>query len=147
MKLSEVLFVSCCMKNMKRFCSMLVLVFVFALSFLSAQETKFPNLYRYTLENGLELFVVENDSSPLAYIEIAVRAGAVTQSPETAGLFHLYEHMLFKGNAKYANQDEFTEAENKMGVIDENGTTGVDRVNYFFTVPSSEVKNGLEFCP
>ncbi|WP_407429351.1 M16 family metallopeptidase, partial [Treponema sp.] len=133
------------MKNTRRFQIICAFVFTFALSFLSAQETNFPTLYRYTLENGLELFIAENDSAPLAYIELAVRAGAVTQTPETAGLFHLYEHMLFKGNAKYANQDEFTEAENKMGVIDENGSTGIDRVNYFFTVPSSEVKNGLEF--
>ena len=115
------------------------------LSFLHAESTSYPGLYRYKLDNGLELFVAENDSAPLAYIEIAVRAGAVTQTPENAGLFHLYEHMLFKGNAKYENQDAFTDAANEMGRIGENGSTGIDRVNYFFTVPASQVRNGLEF--
>lgn len=133
------------MKYMKSLRTWCVFLFLSLSVFLFAQETSFPNLYRYTLENGLELFVAEDDSAPLAYIELAVRAGAVTQTPETAGLFHLYEHMLFKGNSKYASQTEFTEAENKMGAIDENGSTGIDRVNYFFTVPSSQVKNGLEF--
>ena len=119
-------------------------IFLF-LSLLWSEATNIQGLYRYKLENGLELFVAENDSAPLTYIEIAVRAGAVTQTPENAGLFHLYEHMLFKGNAKYSDQDAFTEAANKMGRIGENGTTSVDRVNYFFTLPSSQVRKGLEF--
>ena len=124
--------------------SVFLLAFSFAF-FAFAESTNFPGLYRYKLDNGLELFVAENDSAPLAYIEIAVRAGAVTQTPENAGLFHLYEHMLFKGNARYENQDAFTEAANTMGQIDQNGSTGLDRVNYFFTIPSSLVCDGLEF--
>lgn len=125
----------------------IVLLFLPLLLFSSlyAQETDIQGLYRYTLENGLELFVMENDSAPLAYIEIAVRAGAVTQTPENAGLFHLYEHIMFKGNAKYADQKQVMEALNKMGVSNWNGTTSIDRVNYFFTVPSSLVNDGLEF--
>lgn len=112
---------------------------------LSAQETAVSSLFHYTLENGLELFVMENDSAPLAYIEIAVKAGAVTQTPENAGLFHLYEHMMFKGNEKYPNQKEAYSALNKMGVSDWNGTTSIDRVNYFFTVPAALLKDGLEY--
>ena len=121
------------------------LLFVLFFSCAFAEKTSFDALYRYKLDNGLELFVAENNSAPLAYIEIAVRAGAVTQTVQNAGLFHLYEHMLFKGNEKYANQQEFTKAENRLGAIDENGSTGVDRVNYYFTVPSAMVQKGLEF--
>lgn len=104
-----------------------------------------PGLYQYKLENGLELFVMENDSAPLAYIEIAVRAGAVTQTAENAGLFHLYEHMMFKGNEKFKNQPEVTAELNRMGVSNWNGTTSVDRVNYYFTVPAALAEDGLEF--
>lgn len=123
----------------------IVLFYLAGCSFCFAQETSIPSLYRYRLENGLELYVMENDSAPLAYIEIAVRAGAVTQTAENAGLFHLYEHMMFKGNENYANQKEVTQAMNRLGVADWNGTTSVDRVNYFFTVPSYLVYDGLEF--
>lgn len=122
-----------------------ILIFTFQFSVIHSQSTNLSGVYRYKLDNGLELFVAENSAAPLAYVEIAVRAGSVAHTPETAGFFHLYEHMLFKGNAKYANQVEFTEAMNKMGEIDHNGTTSIDRVNYFFTIPSSQVKNGLEF--
>jgi len=112
---------------------------------INSQSTSIPGLYSYRLENGLELYVMENDAAPLAYVEIAVRCGAVTQTKETAGLFHLYEHMMFKGNARYANEKETMDAMNALGVGDWNGTTGTDRVNYFFTVPSNLVRNGLEF--
>ena len=121
--------------NLKKTISLIV--FTSVLAFVFSESTNIPGLYRYKLDNGLELFVAENNSAPLAYIEIAVRAGAVTQTPQNAGLFHLYEHMMFKGNEKYADQDAFTNAANEMGRIDENGTTGVDRVNYYFTIPAS----------
>lgn len=121
---------------------LVTLTFSFA---FAKNETNIEGLYRKTLSNGLEVFVMENHSAPLAYIEIAVRAGAVTQTKETAGLFHLYEHLMFKGNAKYDNQEAVTQAMNKLGVGNWNGTTGVDRVNYFFTVPSNFVRDGMEF--
>lgn len=104
-----------------------------------------PGLYNYKLDNGLELFVVENDSAPLVYVEVAVRCGAVTQTADDAGLFHLYEHMMFKGNARYSNESETMAAMNALGVDDWNGTTGTDRVNYYFTIPSGLVRQGLEF--
>ena len=129
--------------------SKLRLSFYVALIFVSipifAAKTSIKNVYRYTLPNGLELFVMENNASPLAYIEIAVRAGGVTQTPETAGLFHLYEHMMFKGNEKYQNQAAVQAALTKMGISNWNGSTGVDRINYYFTVPSSQLQQGLEF--
>ncbi len=124
--------------------SFLVLILAL-LAFAYAEDTSIPGVYRYRLENGLELFIAENNSAPLAYIEIAVRAGAVTQNPENAGLFHLYEHMMFKGNEKYENQKAFMEGADELGQIGQNGSTSIDRVNYFFTIPSDLVRNGLEF--
>ncbi len=120
-------------------------LFLALLAFAYAEDTSIPGVYRYRFENGLELFVAENNAAPLAYIEIAVRAGAVTQNPENAGLFHLYEHMMFKGNEKYENQQAFMDGADELGQIDQNGSTSIDRVNYFFTIPSDLVRKGLEF--
>ena len=114
-------------------------------AFSSETETGMDGLFRKTLPNGLEVFVMENDSAPLAYVEIAVRAGGVSQTPENAGLFHLYEHMMFKGNSRYKDQKSFMAAMNALGVGEWNGSTGVDRVNYYFTVPSDKVRDGMEF--
>lgn len=126
-------------------------VFVFAIlncifTFpLFSEKTPVENLYEYKLENGLTLFVAENHNVPLTYIEIAVKCGAYTQSKETAGLFHLYEHMMFKGNSLYKDAASVNRALSDMGVAEWNGTTGLECVNYYFTVPSDMTEKGLEF--
>lgn len=120
------------------FCSSL-----FAFAF--AESTPIENLYEYKLKNGLTLFVAENHNVPLSYIEVAVRCGAFTQEKETAGLFHLYEHMMFKGNSLYKDAASVTNALSNLGVADWNGTTDLECVNYYFTVPSSKTREGLEF--
>ncbi len=112
---------------------------------LHAEKTAVDRLHAYTLDNGLSVFVAENHSAPLVYIEIAVRTGAVAQTAENAGLFHLYEHMMFKGNPKYPNAQAMQRALNDMGVPSWNGTTSTDRVNYFITVPVDQFEKGLEF--
>ncbi|MBQ9238270.1 MAG: insulinase family protein [Treponema sp.] len=118
---------------------------VLAASFCACQRASVPQVSEYTLANGLTLFVAENHAVPLVFVEIAVRAGAVTQTPETAGLFHLYEHMMFKGNELYPDAAAVQRALSDMGVADWNGTTGVDRVNYFFTIPAEQLEAGLAF--
>ncbi len=139
--------------HIKKTC-LLPAVAVLASAFLSvfllagcsnSNQTASENLKQYNLDNGLTLFTVKDDSVPLVYIEVAVRCGAITQTPETAGLFHLYEHMMFKGNLLYPDASSFKRAENDMGVTSENGSTGIDCVNYFFTVPKDQLENGLAF--
>ena len=44
-----------------------------------------------TLSNGLHVIVVENHAVPLVTVELDVKNGAYTQTPEFEGLAHLYE--------------------------------------------------------
>lgn len=97
-----------------------------------------------TLKNGLEILVIENHSVPLMTVEICVKNGAFTEPPEYSGLSHLYEHMFFKANEKLPNQEAFLERARELGMI-WNGTTGNERVNYFFTCPSTNLKEAVEF--
>lgn len=123
---------------------------IFAVIFLGcfwafAEETGIRGLYRHTLDNGMELFVAENDNVPLVYAEVAVHCGAFTQTLDTAGLFHLYEHMMFKGNELFPNAAALTRALSDMGAGDWNGSTDVDCVNYFVTVPATLLEKVVEF--
>ncbi|MCR5763858.1 MAG: insulinase family protein [Treponema sp.] len=123
-----------------------ILIPVLLITACSGSKVKpLENLRQYNLDNGLTLFTAKDDSVPLVYIEIAFRCGAVAQSPETAGLFHLYEHMMFKGNLLYGDAASFSRAENDMGVASQNGSTGIDCVNYFFTIPKDQLEKGLAF--
>ena len=67
-------------------------------------------IQRKVLANGLEVIVVENHGVPLATIEIDVKNGSFTQSPEYEGLAHMYEHMFFKANSKYPEPNQFLDA-------------------------------------
>ncbi|MBK0378380.1 M16 family metallopeptidase [Mucilaginibacter segetis] len=96
------------------------------------------------LPNGLEVVVIENSKVPLATIEIAVKNGAYTEGPEFSGLSHLFEHMFFKANRDYPTQEKFLKRTQELGAI-WNGTTDVERVNYFFTFDRDSLKAGLNF--
>lgn len=113
-------------------------------AFQSKAQLRLPEGYFWKkLPNGLEVLVIENSKVPLATIEIAVKNGAYTEGPEFSGLSHLFEHMFFKANRDYPNQEAFLKRTQQLGAI-WNGTTDVERVNYFFTFDRDSLKAGLK---
>jgi zinc protease len=109
-----------------------------------AQKNWPANTHYSKLPNGLEVLVLEDNSVPLVTVEIAVHNGAYTESPEYNGLSHLYEHMFFKANKDIPSQEKYLDRVHELG-ISFNGTTSNERVNYFFTLGSKEVNEGLKF--
>jgi zinc protease len=97
-----------------------------------------------TLDNGLDVIVIENHSVPLVTVEINVKNGSYTESPEYDGLSHLYEHMFFKANGKIPNQEAYMERLRELGATF-NGTTSEERVNYFITAPIDSLKEAVQF--
>lgn len=118
---------------------------LFLLAFQSMAQPRLPKGYFWKkLPNGLEVVVIENSKVPLATIEIAVKNGAYTEGPEYSGLSHLFEHMFFKANKDYPDQEKFLKRTQQLGAI-WNGTTNVERVNYFFTFDRDSLNAGLKF--
>ena len=118
---------------------------LFLLAFQTTAQPRLPKGYYWKkLPNGLEVIVIENSKVPLATIEIAVKNGAYTEGPEYSGLSHLFEHMFFKANKDYPDQEKFLKRTQELGAI-WNGTTNVERVNYFFTFDRDSLKAGLKF--
>jgi zinc protease len=101
-------------------------------------------IQRRVLPSGLEVIVVENHGVPLVTTEITVRNGSFTQSPEYAGLAHLYEHMFFKANDTYPDPDQYIDRASEMGAVF-NASTREEQVNYYLTVPSDSLEAGLRF--
>lgn len=62
-------------------------------------------LQTFTLSNGLRLFLSVNKAEPRIQTNIAVRAGSKHDPPETTGLAHYMEHMLFKGSSRIGTLD------------------------------------------
>src|SRR6185437_4433979 len=101
-------------------------------------------IHRIVLPNGLEVIVIENHGVPLATVEIDVKNGAFTQTPEYEGLAHMYEHMFFKSNADYPEPEQFVQRAAELGAVF-NGSTREEVVNYFITLPADSVAAGLSF--
>jgi zinc protease len=115
--------------------------------FIVLSSLSFSQKYGITthvLDNGLEVIVVENHSVPLVTVELDVKNGSYTESPEYDGLSHLYEHMFFKANAKIPSQEAYMERLRELGATF-NGTTSEERVNYFITFPKDSLEQGLVF--
>jgi zinc protease len=110
-----------------------------------AQRAELEKVIRRTvLPNGLEVIAVENRGVPLVTLELVVRNGAYTQTPEYAGLAHLYEHMFFKANGRYSEPDETIHRASQMGAVF-NASTREELVNYYLTVSADSMASGMEF--
>jgi len=109
-----------------------------------SQQGPDANMYFKKLPNGLEILVVKDSTVPLVTLEIACRNGSFTETDEYNGLSHLYEHLFFKANKDYPDFESFNNRSNELE-IRANATTREEVVNYFFTLPSSNIKQGMKF--
>lgn len=97
-----------------------------------------------TLENGLTVIVSPDPTSPVVTLCIVVKTGATCETPETNGLAHFYEHMFFKGNGALPDQTAYNRRMGELGII-RNGTTYPERVQYYITLGSDRLSEGLRF--
>jgi zinc protease len=81
----------------------------------------------YRLANGLKVILFPDPSKPTITVNVTYLVGSRMENYGETGMAHLLEHLMFKGTPKHPNIDlEF----NKRGV-QFNGTTWLDRTNYF----------------
>lgn len=70
----------------------------------SSSGDYFP-VKEYTLKNGLKVFISVNKKEPRIQTAITVKAGSKYDPPQTTGLAHYLEHMLFKGSKQFGTVD------------------------------------------
>jgi zinc protease len=127
---------------MKRI-SLMLLAFAAGFSALASGTLPY-NFHLTKLENGLEVLVIEDNSVPLATIELCLHNGSFAEDTAYNGLSHLYEHMFFKANKDLPSQEAFLARVRELGVSF-NGTTSNERVNYFITLSNEKVNDGMVF--
>ena len=47
---------------------------------------------KYTLDNGLRVIIHQDESTPIAAVNLAFDVGARDEDPEMTGLAHYFEH-------------------------------------------------------
>jgi zinc protease len=90
---------------------------------------------KFVLDNGLTLIVHEDHKAPVVAVNVWYHVGSKDERPGRTGFAHLFEHLMFNGSEDY--KDDWFKVMEAAGATKLNGTTWLDRTNYFQNVPTS----------
>ncbi|HYN69095.1 MAG TPA: pitrilysin family protein [Candidatus Eisenbacteria bacterium] len=93
------------------------------------------------LPNGLRLIIAEDRLAPVVAVNIWYGVGSKHEQPGKTGFAHLFEHVMFQGSAHVTKAEHIALIQSVGGTM--NGTTWLDRTNYFETVPSHQLELAL----
>ena len=102
--------------------------------------TQVEGIAEFRLENGTRVLLFPDPSKPQVTVNMTILVGSRHEGYGEAGMAHLLEHMLFKGTPDHPK----IPAELKAHGADFNGTTWLDRTNYYETLPATP--ENLEFA-
>jgi len=88
----------------------------------------------YFLPNGLRVLLFPDQSKPTATVNVTYLVGSRHEGYGETGMAHLLEHMVFKGTPCHPNVPQELTAHGARP----NGTTWLDRTNYFETFSASD---------
>jgi predicted Zn-dependent peptidase len=95
----------------------------------------------HRLENGLFVTLSEDHTAPIVAVNLWYHVGSANERAGRTGFAHLFEHMLFQGSAHVGANEHFELIQRAGGTL--NGSTWLDRTNYFETVPSNQLAIAL----
>ncbi len=88
----------------------------------------------YRLANGLQVLLAPDDSKPTTTVNVTYHVGSRMENYGETGMAHLLEHLMFKGTPTTRNVwAEFTRRGMRA-----NGSTWLDRTNYFASFSANE---------
>jgi zinc protease len=93
------------------------------------------------LPNGLRVIVAEDHLAPVVAINVWYGVGSKHEVPGKTGFAHLFEHVMFQGSKHVAKAEHIALIQAAGGTM--NGTTWLDRTNYFETLPAHQLELGL----
>jgi predicted Zn-dependent peptidase len=93
------------------------------------------------LENGLLVTLSPGRTAPIVAVNLWYHVGSANEREGRTGFAHLFEHMLFQGSEHVAANEHFELIQRAGGTL--NGSTWLDRTNYFETLPSQQLELAL----
>lgn len=92
------------------------------------------------LPNGLTLIMSPDHRLPTVAVEVRYLVGSGHEPEGRSGFAHLFEHLMFQGSRSYDHEyfDPFSPIGGQV-----NGTTNVDRTNYYEQVPAEALELAL----
>ncbi len=96
-----------------------------------------------TLDNGLTVIHQQTPATPVAAVDVWMKAGAVLEPDEWSGMAHFLEHMIFKGTDQIPPGVFDREVEHRGGVT--NAATSYDYAHYFITTAAQYLDETLPY--
>lgn len=93
----------------------------------------------FTLDNGLRVIVHEDQTNPMAVLNVLYNVGSRDEEETHTGFAHLFEHLMFSGSVNIPSYDEPLQ---KVGG-ENNAFTSPDITNYYLTVPAQNIETGF----
>ena len=94
---------------------------------------------RFSLANGLKVIVHEDNSTPMAVVNIMYDVGARDEDPARTGFAHLFEHLMFGGSVNIPSYDEPLQ----MAGGENNAYTTNDLTNYYIQIPAENLETAF----
>ncbi len=93
------------------------------------------------LANGLRVIVSEDHLVPVVAVNLWYDVGSKHEQPGKTGFAHLFEHVMFQGSRHVAKAEHIALVQAAGGSM--NGTTWLDRTNFFETMPAHQLELAL----
>ena len=93
------------------------------------------------LDNGLRVIVAEDHLAPVVAVNLWYDVGSKHEVEGKTGFAHLFEHVMFQGSRHVAKAEHIALVQAAGGTM--NGSTWLDRTNYFETLPAHQVDLAL----
>jgi zinc protease len=94
---------------------------------------------KFSLENGLQVIVHPDTTTPMVAISILYNVGAKDEEEQKTGFAHLFEHLMFGGSINIKDYDE--PLQNAGG--ENNAYTTNDLTNYYIQLPKENVETAF----
>ncbi len=88
-----------------------------------------------TLENGLPVILIDTKAFPSVTTLVLVGAGSRYEDQKNNGIAHFFEHMAFKGSAKYKDAFTISSTIDRLGGVF-NAFTAKDHTGYWVKAPN-----------
>lgn len=95
----------------------------------------------FRLDNGLLVTLSQDNTAPIVAVNLWYHVGSANEKEGRTGFAHLFEHMLFQGSEHVSANEHFELIQRAGGTL--NGSTWLERTNYFETVPSNQLELAL----
>lgn len=99
---------------------------------------------QYTMPNGLHVILspdTQKGAAPVIAVNVTYDVGSRDEKPGKSGFAHLFEHMMFQGSENVGRGEHIYQINANGGQM--NGSTSVDRTNYFESLPANQLELAL----